>query len=353
MLGMTVRKQASGGSSVRRRAAVPLVAISLLGVLLLSGCSASGKPTDNLQIVANPVAATAPISPAVTAPPVGKVIAAPSAVTALATDPSTRTLAVALANPPSLLLYNLDALDSTPRSVALPGAAERLTASPGRILASIPTKDQLGEISLPGGELTTVPIQGQPAGATIAGAQTLVAVRNRPAVEVVVGGTVTKTIGGQLYSADDVVTSGGTTVVLDRLRTALFRVDVAGGQVAEGLRAGDGATNAVADSYGRVLVTDTRDGALMAFSTNPLLMRQRYPVPGGIYGIAYDSTRHLAWVTLTQRNEVVGYDVRGGEPVEKYRFATVRQPNSVTVDEQTGRVAVGSAAGEGTQVITP
>jgi hypothetical protein len=58
-------------------------------------------------------------------------------------------------------------------------------------------------------------------------------------------------------------------------------------------------------------------------------------------------------VTLTERNEVVGYDVRGGEPVEKYRFPTVRQPNSVTVDEQSGRVVVGSAAGEGTQVITP
>jgi hypothetical protein len=330
-----------------------LVAIPLAGALLLSGCSSGTKQTDDLQIVANPVAATAPSSPAAAAPPVGKVISESSAVTALATDPSTRTLAVALAKPPSVLLYALDTPGSAPRSVPLAGIAERLTVSAGHVLASIPSKAQLAEVSLPDGALTTVPIDGQPAGATTVGGETLVAVRDRKAIEVVDGGKVTKTISGGLYSADDVVTSGATTVVLDKLRTALFRVDIAGGKIAEGLRAGDGASTAIADSYGRVLVTDTRDGALLAFSANPLLLRQRYPVPGGIYGIAYDSKRSLAWVTLTQRNEVVGYDVRGGEPVEKYRFATVRQPNSVTVDEQSGRVVVGSAAGEGTQVITP
>jgi DNA-binding beta-propeller fold protein YncE len=130
-------------------------------------------------------------------------------------------------------------------------------------------------------------------------------------------------------------------------------VDVAGGKINEGLRAGDGAANAVADSYGRILVTDARAGALIAFSASPLIMRQRYPVPGGAYGIAYDAKRSLAWVTLTERNEVVGFDVRGGEPVEKYRFPTVRQPDSVGVDETSGRVVIGSAVGEGTQVIQP
>jgi hypothetical protein len=348
MLVMTVRQQQPGGHTVRRFAAVSLVAI-----LLVSGCSAGGKPSDELQVVANPVAATAPISPVIATPAVGRLIPVPSAVTALITDQTTRTLAVALANPPSLLLYNLDALDTAPRTIPLAGAVERLSASPSQILASVPGKAQLAKVSLPSGDIATIAVDGQPASGRTDGGQTLVAVRDRKAVEVLDGGKITKTITGSLYSADDVLTSGGSTVVLDRLRTALFKVDVGGGKIAEGLRAGDGATNAVADSYGRVLVTDTRDGALLAFSTNPLLLRQRYPVPGGIYGIAYDAKRGLAWVTLTERNEVVGYDIRGGEPVEKHRFATVRQPNSVTVDEQTGRVVVGSAAGEGTQVITP
>ena len=114
----------------------------------------------------------------------------------------------------------------------------------------------------------------------------------------------------------------------------------------------DGATNAVGDRYGRVLVTDTRDGELLAFSAAPLIMRQRFPVPGGLYAIAYDRARDLAWVTLTERNEVVGFDVAGGEPVERYRLATVRQPNAVAVDPNSGALIVGSGTGDGIQVVT-
>jgi ABC-type ATPase involved in cell division len=84
-----------------------------------------------------------------------------------------------------------------------------------------------------------------------------------------------------------------------------------------------------------------------------LLLRQRYPTPGGAYGIAYDGERDLAWVTLTERNEVVGLDIAGGEPEEVARFATVRQPDSVTVDERTGSVVVASGDGDGLQVIEP
>jgi DNA-binding beta-propeller fold protein YncE len=100
-------------------------------------------------------------------------------------------------------------------------------------------------------------------------------------------------------------------------------------------------------------VTDTRGGALLAFATGPVLLKQRYPVPGAPYGIAYDPKRDLAWVTLTERNEVVGYYVAGGEPTEKYRFPTVVQPNSVTVDPDSGRVFVASATGGGVQVMQP
>jgi DNA-binding beta-propeller fold protein YncE len=120
-----------------------------------------------------------------------------------------------------------------------------------------------------------------------------------------------------------------------------------------GLRAGDGATNAVTDRYGRILVVDTRGGELLAFGADPVFLRQRYPVPGGIYGIAYDGAHELAWVTLTERNEVVGFDVAGGEPVERHRFPTVHQPNAVAADPGTGRVFVASADGEGIQVIGP
>ncbi|MDQ3887045.1 MAG: hypothetical protein M3308_08595, partial [Actinomycetota bacterium] len=116
---------------------------------------------------------------------------------------------------------------------------------------------------------------------------------------------------------------------------------------------GDGATNAVGDRFGRTLVLDTREGELLVVEGDPLLLRQRYPVPGSPYGLAYDPQRDLAWITLTARNEVVGLEVAGGQPVEQYRFPTVQQPNVVAVDPWSGQVFVGSATGAGLQVIDP
>ncbi|WP_236792928.1 YncE family protein [Amycolatopsis sp. GM8] len=328
------------------------VALPVACTLLVSACSSdSGKGDDALQIVADPVAATAALSPAPTASPAGTVLPA-GHVTALAADPASRVLAVALDEPPAVLLYRLDDPSGTPGRVSVPGPVEHLSIGGGTVLASMPGKGEVASISLAGGQ-TTVAVPGQPADAIGDGGRTVVAVRDRKAVDVYQDGKLLRSISGGLYSADELARSGSKTVLLDRLRNAVFLVDVDGGSVDEGLRAGDGATNLVADSFGRVLVTDTRGGALLAFSTDPLLLRQMYPVPGGIYGIAYDAPRHLAWVTLTGSNEVVAFDVRGGEPVEKFRFPTVRQPNSVAVDDRTGKVYVGSATGEGIQVIQP
>ncbi|TNC19611.1 YncE family protein [Amycolatopsis alkalitolerans] len=326
------------------------VALPVAGALLLSACSSqTGKGDDALQIVANPVAATAVQSPAPAAPPAGTVLPAGN-VTAMAADPADGVLAVAVGQPPAVLLYQLGDPGAAPVRVSVPGVVEQLSFGGGRLLA--PSAGHVTSISVTG-QKSDLAVPGQPAGAIADGGKTLVAVRDRKSVDVYQDGKFVKSITGGLYSADAVVRSGNQTVVLDRLRTAVFLVDVDGGTIGQGLRAGEGATNAVADSYGRVLVTDTRAGALLAFSTDPFLLRQMYPVPGGVYGIAYDAPRHLAWVTLTARNEVVGFDVRGGEPVEKYRFPAVRQPNSVTVDGQTGTVYVGSATGEGIQVIQP
>lgn len=330
---------------------------AVVALLVLAGCSKSGTETgDPLQVVENPVAAKAAASPAQETEPAGDIRGVDGAVTSLRADSASNTLAVARAGSPAVLLYDLDDLAGGPHaSVEVPGEVTDFTFTGDAVLASVPSAGTVVRIPLREPSATErIEVTGKPSSTARRDSHTLIALRDRNSVLVYDGGKVTKSVTGNLYSIHDVVVaSNGEAFVLDRVRTALFHIDLAGGEIAEGLRAGVGATNAAVDSHGRVLVTDTRDNALLAFGTDPFLLRQRYPVPGGVYGITYDTERNLAWVTLTKRNEVVGFDMAGGQPVEEYRFPTVRQPNSVTVDERTGRVIVASAVGEGLQVITP
>src|SRR5690606_10812066 len=124
----------------------------------------------------------------------------------------------------------------------------------------------------------------RPPGVASFGDRLLVSLREGKGISVVEDDHVVSTIKGGLNSADDVVVVDGRTIVLDRLRSAVFTVDVDGQDIGEGLRAGQGAANIVADAFGRVFTTDTRRSAVLAFSTDPLLLRQLYPVPGGAGG---------------------------------------------------------------------
>ena len=148
---------------------------------------------------------------------------------------------------------------------------------------------------------------------------------------------------------DDLVTQGNTTVVLDRGQTSVTALSEDGTEAELALRAGAGATTMVADEAGRVLVADTRGGQLLVYGLNPLILRQAYPVREAPYGLAGSST--LAWVSQTASNAVVGYDLSTGIPVEKKRYRTVQQPNSLAYDESSGTLYVVSGSGAGVQMI--
>jgi DNA-binding beta-propeller fold protein YncE len=343
-----------------RRLAAAVAFAALLGGAV-AGCSTGSQAADDLQVAANLVAATAAISPPPSISPVGTVLPLSRSTTAVVIDTGTRTLVAAVDNPPALLLYPLADLDNpqvTPWSVPLPGVVNHLSLvrPGGPVLAPVPSANQVVEIAIPTATTTAVvTVPGGPASAVVdADGNLLVAVPGRHAIDVVDQRTkqVKRTITGQI-TPEVVLDAGGHVLLLDRLRSALFDVDPAGGSVDTGQRAGDGATNAVTDHYGRALVTDTRTGELLVFTGGPVLMRQRYPVSGAPFAIAVDDRHDMAWVTATASNQVIGYDIAGGQPVEKFRFATVRQPNSVAVDPDSGRVVVASASGGGFQVIRP
>ncbi len=69
--------------------------------------------------------------------------------------------------------------------------------------------------------------------------------------------------------------------------------------------------------------------------------------PGAPYGIAVNRRRGLVYVTLTATNRLESFRVSGAGLVPDQTWPTVRQPNSVAVDEATGRVFI---AGRGSQL---
>lgn len=147
---------------------------------------------------------------------------------------------------------------------------------------------------------------------------------------------------------DCLVAQGNTTVVLDRGQTSVTAMGP-DGHAEQSLRAGEGATTLAADPLGVVLAADTRGGQLLVYGVKPLMLRQAYPVRQAPYGLA--GSRELAWVTQTASNMVVGYDLSTGIPVEKVRYPTVQQPNSLAFDEASGTLYVVSGSGAGVQVI--
>ena len=56
-------------------------------------------------------------------------------------------------------------------------------------------------------------------------------------------------------------------------------------------------------------------------------------------------------MSQTAANTVIGYDLSTGIPVEKVRYRTVQQPNSLAYDDKTGTLYVVSGSGAGVQVI--
>ena len=143
--------------------------------------------------------------------------------------------------------------------------------------------------------------------------------------------------------------AGKYGLVLDRGQTSVTTISESGNDADHALRAGEGATTMAADSAGRVLVADTRGDELLVFGTDPLILRQRSPVRDAPYGLAGSSG--LTWVSQTATNTVVGYDLATGIPVEKVRYRTVQQPNSLAFDEASGTLYVVSGSGAGVQVI--
>ena len=330
----------------------------MLAIAGLVGCSA--KPSDAPPPTIVP--AEAAQSPAVTGDPAGVVRPLAGHAQAAVFDAATASLAVLSPGVGGQSTVTVVASSGAARPVPLPGPATAMTGdNDGRVYAS--TRGGYFRVDIRAGTASRVDIEGQQG-------TDFTAIARRADGKLVLGsadGAVYTLSSDAMVGAslkifarvDALVAQGNTAVVLDRGQTSVTTISASGQDADHALRAGEGATTMAADSAGRVLVADTRGNELLVFGTNPLILRQRYPVRDAPYGLAGSSGSRsggdirpgLVWVSQTATNTVVGYDLATGIPVEKVRYRTVQQPNSLAFDDASGTLYVVSGSGAGVQVI--
>lgn len=330
----------------RRRTAALLLPLALL----LSGCSGAdtaAEPTGPAGEAAEPAD-----SPEPTVDPAGTVVPLDPDAEGMVFDPVTGLLAVAVRDPDRLLLVD-GATGAAVREVPLPGHARhlQLAAPGGPVLVPAEDSNTLVEVALPGGETTETEVGDYPHDAArVASGQVLVGDEMGGTLSVVTDGQVTVTLDSQTQPGG-VAVVGDTAGVVDVGAFTITSYDVPAAELLTVADAGEGPTHVLSDSQGRFLVADTRGDALLVFAAEPLALQSRLELPGTPYGLAYDPTDQVLWVTLTATNEVVGLSTAGADLTEVARFPTVRQPNTVAVDATTGRVFVGSRATGDLQLI--
>ncbi len=252
-------------------------------------------------------------------------------------DPLTHLVVVALHHPDRIALVDTRSLHVRVRTV--PGGARHLVlARPGGpVLLPAEDTNALLQIALPSGQvLRSTALPRQPHNATVVDGNYWV--DDELASEL----SVVSSLGHILATLKGPVQPGGVAAAAGRVGA----VDVRGARMyfydestyrAEGsIAIGAGPTHAAPVGGNDVIVADTRGGALLLVNMAERRVVARLPLPGGPYGLVSDSTTGEVWVTLTETNRLVHVQVRRDRLHELGSVPTVRQPNTVARDPQTG-----------------
>ncbi|MCF8587923.1 YncE family protein [Gordonia liuliyuniae] len=338
---------------VRTRWTAGLLAVAV--TLTLTACGSDSDDGDSSSLDTLPVA-TAATSPTDTAKPAGTVVAQ-DAATAIAVAGS--TTAVLGADGRTVTLHHGAGQDApAPNRVALPidGVVD-LIALDDHFLAVGPR----GLVRVDGDGRTSVadaPIDS-PLSLAVDGDKVLVGTAKGKVLVLSAAGERIDEFGG-FARVDDILVAPtsatdveGQVSVFDRAQSAILPIDVESGDRKASLRAGNGATNAVVDRFGRIMVTGTRDDEFYAFFGDPIVMRLRHPAPASPFALAYDEKHDLLWVSSTAENEAVAYDLSRGDARERGRVPTVGQVTAMAVDPTSGDLLLASGRGDGLQVVAP
>ena len=282
-------------------------------------------------------------SPALRERPEGRVVPLPGRPEGLAFDHRTGQLAVGINEPRGLIAFVDGGTGQSRRQVALPGGPRHLRFADVTGPLLVPAEDAGALIQVPSGEgdgLESTRVGRQPHDAVAgAGGRAFVINEAESSMSVVEEDRVVCTLPTPANPGGVAAAEGGKRIAAVGVRANQLRLYDARSLRGMGeVGAGIGPTHVVSDGERRLFVADTRGDAIVFVRTRPRFeVRSRQALPDSApYGLAYDRARDELWVTSTERNRVVVFRRR-----ERARsFPTVRQPNSVAVDERTGHVFV-------------
>lgn len=280
---------------------------------------------------AEPDAAEPERAPALTVVPAGTVRPVAPSPEGIVYEPRSGSVAVAVREPDRLLVLDPRSLDQLLR-VPLPGKARHLQVTvDGRVLVPSEQGDALVEVRPGEGEVRRTSTGRYPHDASEAASGDLVVSEEFGAsMSVLREGDVVHRFD-DLAQPGGVVAVGDVAVVVDVEEFTLSSYDLVDLQRIDRVDAGAGPTHVALVADDVLAVTDTRGDAVHLYSVDPLERIAEIEVAGRPYGLATDPETETVWVTLTERNQLVGLDATGDELREIARYPTVRQPNTVAV----------------------
>ena len=324
------------------------VAASLaIGAIALTACGSEAG---------NPPPAEPDVSPPLTAKPAGDVVPGSSEAEGVAVDARTGLAAISFRDPNRIELVDV-ASGRVVRRVRVPDEARHLElAGPGGpLLVPVEYKDRLLRIVLPSGRVEgDVHVGDFPHDAAQADdGRIFVSDEGGDMISVVKGDSeetqlpVPEQPGG-------VAISGEVLAVVTAAAREIAFYDTGTLEQTAVLPGGAGPSHVVAGDDGRFYVADTGGDAVLVYEggDDPRLL-DRTNLSGSPYGLAIDDRRGRIWVTRPGLNEVAELEIGPLAPKLVANYPTVREPNSVGVDERTGRVVVASRKNGDVQIFDP